>query len=176
MLLLFVALLIGYPLYSQDTTNLSIKGGFNISTIGGDSFGVRPKIGINAGIKSIILISEHFSITPELMVSEQGAYTVNSYRLTHLYINMPILARYENGVFFVNTGIQPSSLIFAKSKNTTTKENKINTSKLFYPDHFSITIGMGIFINKYLEVEARYNHDMGDYNRVLQFSISYKLL
>ena len=182
----FFLLSFSHSILAQNTP-FGLKAGMNISTIGGDSENASPKIGMHAGFFSSLILSEKFSIRPEIVISNQGSRdSENSEtRSSYWYLNAPFIIRYqeESPVFF-DLGIQVGTIISANFKEDGEKENV--TSQLENFD-LSVSAGIGYDISETISIEARYNHGLtntsrnpefeGDTfpNRVLQFSLAYVL-
>jgi hypothetical protein len=186
-LIVFIAIGIGAFANAQKTKQdegikLGIKGGLNISNLMGDveDFGIRTSI--HAGLVAEIIVSDKFSIQPELLYSGQGATYTGSlpgFRRVKLdYITLPVLAKFPlANHLYLETGPQIGFLISAKNKTNESNE-KIEDLKTI---DFGLNAGLNYELNNGVFFQARYNLGLtdigiaGDNNRasnaVIQFSI-----
>lgn len=184
--LLFFLTFISSSILAQKTP-FGLKGGMNISSIGGDFEDVSTKINMHAGFHSSLPLSKKLSLKPELMLSNQGArsYKNSELKFSYWYLNMPLLLRYqEETPFFLDFGIQAGVILSALRINNSETRNITSGIENF---DFSISIGIGHYITQYISIAARYNHGLTNTsrnpdsnensfpNRVFQVSLSYDL-
>jgi hypothetical protein len=161
---------------------LGIKGGLNVASLMGDVEDLGIRTSIHAGLVAEIIVSDNFSIQPELLYSGQGAtYTGSTpgflrYKLD--YITLPVLAKFPIASnLSLETGPQVGFLISAKQK-TNDSNAKIPNAKTI---DFGLNAGLNYELNNGVFFQARYNlglTDIGFYgenkrasNAVIQFSI-----
>ncbi|MFZ4678993.1 MAG: porin family protein [Flavobacterium sp.] len=163
---------------------LGIKGGLNVSNLMGDvddlDLGIRTSVHI--GMLAEIIVSDKFSIQPELLYSGQGT-TVGSvpgfsrYKLN--YITLPVLAKFPvlKGLY-LETGPQVGFLISAKNK-TNDSNDKIKGIKTL---DFGLNAGLNYEFKNGVFIQGRYNLGLTDTgatgddnkrasNSVIQFSL-----
>jgi hypothetical protein len=123
-ILICAVALIGRNAVAQTLYGPGIKAGANFSTItGDDADDVETLIAFYAGFFYNVMISEMFSIQPELVYSGQGAKFKDSdnARLKLNYLNLSGILRYNTkSGFFVGTGPQFGILLSAKIKDDNT--------------------------------------------------------
>jgi len=129
------------------TTTFGIRAGVNLSTFGGDDADdVKSKIGLNAGVYANILISNGFSIQPELAYSQLGCKFEDGGDIRYAldYITLPVLAKYDfsNSGFSLYAGPQIGFLATAKIKDDNDSED--------VKDSFKSTDFAGILGAQYL--------------------------
>src|SRR5690554_1267999 len=103
-----------------------VKAGLNMASIGGDDTGMDGRTSFHAGGLVEIVLSDKFSLQPEILYSSQGAKQEESYSFFGVdveekitmkldYINVPIMAKYYiiEGLA-VEAGPQIGVLISAK--------------------------------------------------------------
>lgn len=163
---------------------LGIKGGLNVSNLMGDvedlDLGIRTSVHI--GMLAEIIVSDKFSIQPELLYSGQGA-TVGSnpgfLRKKLNYITLPVMAKFPvlKGLY-LETGPQVGFLISAKDK-TNDSNDKIKGIKTI---DFGLNAGLNYEFKNGVFIQGRYNLGLtdtgatGDANKrasnsVIQFSL-----
>lgn len=159
---------------------LGIKGGLNVSNLMGDVKDVAIRTSIHIGIVAEVIVSDKFSIQPELLYSGQGA-TVTSTgggRIKLDYITLPVLAKFPIAKSLsLEAGPQVGFLISGKYKTNDSNE-KIEGVKTI---DFGLNAGLEYELNNGVFFQARYNIGLtdtglaGDNNRasnsVIQFSI-----
>ncbi|WP_291141996.1 porin family protein [Flavobacterium sp. UBA7680] len=172
-------------------TRFGVKGGLNLSTLGGDASGVSSLVGFHVGGFAEIKIIDKLAIQPELLFSTQGAkekFFGESYNTNLNYINVPVLAKYFiTDQFTVEAGPQIGFLVSAKTDGEDVKD-------LYKSIDAGFNIGAGYNFTENLSVNLRYyfglanvvdiNQDIEDWedyvdsykvnNNVLSLSLGYK--
>jgi len=185
-IIIFFLILISFSISAQRTP-LGLKAGTSISSIGGDSENVSPKIGLHVGFFSSLMLSEKLSFKPEIVLSNQGARNSENSesRFSYWYLNAPLIIRYqEETQVFLDFGIQLGTILHAHFKENDEKENITSQIENF---DFSVSAGIGYELSKNISIEARYNHGLTNTsrnpefdgesfpNRVLQLTLAYAL-
>jgi hypothetical protein len=162
---------------------LGIKGGLNVSNLMGDVEDLGIRTSVHIGVLAEIIVSDKFSIQPELLYSGQGATYVGSvpgfsrYKLN--YVTLPVLAKFPvlKGLY-LETGPQVGFLISAKNK-TNDSNAKIEGIKTI---DFGLNAGLNYEFKNGVFIQGRYNLGLtntgftGDDNKsarnsVIQFSL-----
>jgi hypothetical protein len=162
-----------------------VKGGMNFSNFVGtvEDQGIRSSI--HLGLLAEIMVSDNFSIQPELLYSKQGStYTgqVPGFERTKLdYILLPVEAKFKLiDKLSLEVGPQLGILMSSRLK-TNTSNDKIDGLKSI---DFSINAGLQYHINNAAFVQGRYVLGLSDTrlsdnsnnrisNSVIQLSIGY---
>lgn len=181
-------LLTAVPAVTMAQTEFGVKGGLNISDIVITNYinpdvesDFRLKPGLHAGVFVKGMVNERVGMAGELHYSDKG---VNDIHLR--YFTLPLLIQYKiTDNVFAETGPEPGYLFSATSEFG----NAANT----YNNKFDLALNAGIFIDMArLTVGLRYciglfsvrqiedfgnppNERIKYQNRVLQFSVGYKL-
>lgn len=198
--ILLVAVCVGLSCFSRAQIKFGIKGGANLSNVGGkDAAGSSSLIGFHGGVQANIALAEGFSVQPELLYSAQGSKVeveadgdggeiLTTKAKIHLnYLTLPVLAQYRHasGVF-VQTGPQLSYLLSAKLK---TAGGSMDMKDDFKKTDLSWVLGVGYAIaDGKMGFNVRYNFGLTKlgkatdgapaarvYGRVLQAGIYYTL-
>ena len=184
-LIVFIAIGIGAFANAQKTKQdegikLGIKGGLNVSNLMGDVPDVAIRTSIHAGLVAEIIVSDNFSVQPELLYSGQGASDTSEgggrYKLD--YITLPVLAKFPIAKSLsLETGPQIGVLISGKYKDNDSNKTITDTKAI----DFGLNAGLNYELNNGVFFQARYNlglTDIGFYgdnnrasNAVIQFSI-----
>ena len=159
---------------------LGIKGGLNVSNLMGDLKDVAIRTSIHVGIVAEVIVSDKFSIQPELLYSGQGATDTREGggRIKLDYITLPVLAKFPIAKnLSLEAGPQVGFLISGKYKTNDSNE-KIEGVKTI---DFGLDAGLEYELNNGVFFQARYNIGLtdtglaGDNNRasnsVIQFSV-----
>ena len=181
-------LLMVFPSLTVAQTEFGLKGGLNISDIVITNY-INPdvesdfqlKAGLHAGVFVRGMVSERVGMAGELLYSDKG---VNDIHLR--YITLPLLIQYKiTNKVVAEIGPEPGYLFSATSEYG----NAANT----YNNKFDLALNAGIFIDMpRVIVGLRYciglfsvrnlenpgvppNEQIKYQNRVLQFSMGYKL-
>ena len=175
-----------------------VKAGVNLASFKGDgSSGLDGRTSFHLGLVSEILISEVFTLQPELLYSSQGAKGYNSlvdweydYKLN--YLTIPIMAKYYFAEeFSIEAGPQVGVLLSAKEDYVRniggndvsgTDDIKENVNGI----DFGFSFGLGYKMQSGLNFNARYNLGLSNVwedavsddsvnpeNAVFQFSVGY---
>jgi len=161
------------------------KAGVNFANFGGDVEDASSRTGFHAGVVAELKLSETFSIQPELLYSQQGSQTEDTFsesfggvnystnteaKQTLNYINLPILAKYYvmEGLS-LEVGPQVGFLISAESKYdmTTTSEGggttvsetesgSVDNKDAYKSIDFGVVAGVGYELPMGLFFQARY--------------------
>ncbi len=184
-LIVFIAIGIAAFANAQKTKQdegikLGIKGGLNVSNLMGDVEDVAIRTSIHAGLVAEIIVSDKFSIQPELLYSGQGASITSTGggRAKLDYITIPVLAKFPiANNLYLETGPQVGFLISGKYK-TNESNDKIEDLKTI---DFGLNAGLNYELKNGVFFQARYNLGLtdigyaGDNNRasnsVIQFSV-----
>lgn len=182
--LIFLLVFISHTTLAQ-RSGLGLKFGPNISTIGGNTEDIVPKLGFQAGLFGMTKLASAFSMRPEMYLSHQGAKSVTDPKINfnYWYVNFPLLLRMnnQNRSFAVYIGPQVGTVIHARAINSTdnTKENV--TARLNNIE-FSVTIGFDFLLGKRWSAQLNYVYGLSDssqgnqsYNRSFQSSLNYSL-
>lgn len=160
---------------------LGIKGGLNVANLMGDVEEVAIRTSIHAGLVAEIIVSDKFSIQPELLYSGQGASdTRDGGGRTKLdYVLIPVLAKFPiaSGLS-VEAGPQLGFLVSAKYKDNESNET---VKDLYKTMDFGLDAGLEYELNSGVFFQGRYNLGLTDINNtddnrrisngVIQFSI-----
>ena len=166
-----------------NSQSLGVKGGLNVSSIGGDSEDVEARIGYHAGVFYSLKINDVLGFQPEVVYSSQGAQAEDDdikLKAVYDYVNVPLMVKYyANENFTIQGGPQIGILTSAKAKfdgvDVDIKDD-LETIDL------GIGLGLGYEINK-LQIMARYNYGLTNTakdsddehypNRVIQVGLGY---
>jgi len=163
------------------------KAGLNLASISGDDTDdLDSRTAFHLGVVAEIVISDVFSVQPELLYSAQGA--TESFEGIDLdinldYISLPIMAKYYvSEGFSLEAGPQVGFLMSAKAK----AEGEEEDLKDFVNGiDFGLNLGLGYKMESGLNFAARYNlglsnindeEDSDDFkwnNNVIQLSVGY---
>ena len=155
------------------------KAGLNLASISGDDTGdLDGRTSFHVGGVVEIVISEKFSVQPELLYSAQGAKSTfeDSFEKEETtikldYINIPIMAKYYvTEGFSVEAGPQIGFLISSEAEyDYTDKEdpefNESGTEDLkdeIKSTDFGLNLGLGYKMDSGLNFGARYNLGLSD--------------
>lgn len=166
----------------EEGIKIGIKGGLNVSNLMGDVKDVAIRTSVHVGLLAEIIVTDKFSIQPELFYSGQGASITSTGggRVKLDYINLPVLAKFPvaSGLS-IEAGPQMGFLVSSRYK-TNDSNDKIDGVK-------TIDLGLGAGLEYELKsgviFQTRYNLGLsdigyaGDNNRasnsVIQASIGY---
>lgn len=164
---------------------IGIKGGLNVSNFVGDIEDNSIRTGVHVGLLAEIIVSEKFSIQPELLYSGQGFSdngVIGYSRYKFDYINLPVLAKfYLTKSISLETGPQVGFLISSKNKTDLTNFSVKKQSTI----DFGLNLGAGYELKNNVFFQARYNLGLTNVNdnpassavkytnSVIQFSVGY---
>ena len=164
---------------------IGIKGGLNMSNFMGDVEDQGMRTSIHLGLLAEIIVSDNFSVQPELLYSGQGStYTGSApgFARTKLdYLTVPVLGKFGlTDKLSFEAGPQLGFLVSAKTK-TNTSNDKIEGVKTL---DFGLNAGLEYELGSGVIFQGRYNLGLtdtgltGDSNKrasnsVIQFSIGY---
>ena len=174
----------------EEGIKLGIKGGLNVTSLMGDVEELSIRTSVHLGFLAEIIVSDNFSIQPELLYSGQGA-TVDATgggRIKLNYVTLPVLAKFPvvKGLS-LEAGPQVGFLTSAKLKVKVVGfgSDTQGANQLFKEIDFGFNLGAGYNISKNAMVNVRYNlglsniaeTESGDTttinNRVFSLSVGY---
>lgn len=195
-LFLGLGLVAGTFAFAQTSPTFGLKAGLNISSISDDGYeDSKSKAGFYGGIFMNAPVSEMFSIQPEVLYSQMGAKTVDTYTSTignasstvrnsaslNLdYITVPVMFQFHaTPAFYLEAGPEFGFLVGAKAKGDTETSTTIggstSTSSESYSsremkDNFSgfnmgAALGLGFNFTPNLGINARYVAGFTDINK-----------
>ena len=194
LMLLAAVAVFGLSSVNAQEVKFGAKAGLNIANIGGDAEDVDALTSFHLGGVAEIVISEKFSVQPELLYSAQGSKSEESFdgitfesKLKLDYINIPIMAKYYVAEgFSVEAGPQVGFLISANEEFEGGGESgEEDVKDGFKGIDFGFGIGAGYKMDSGLNFSARYNLGLAniadgegsdDYsiqNNVFQISVGY---
>ena len=167
---------------------LGIKGGLNVSNFVGDGMEDKNntfRTSIHLGILTEIIVSDKFSIQPELLYSGQGysgSATPGFSRSKYNYLNLPVMAKiYVADRVSIEAGPQLGFLLYAKERTDT----DINTIENQETVDFGLNLGLAYDLKNGVFLQTRYNLGLSNINSgtdaiankytnsVIQFSVGY---
>lgn len=178
--------LFGFTNVNAQDINFGAKAGVNFASISGDDTDdLDGRTSFHVGIVAEIVISDKFSVQPELLYSSQGATSEDSYTEVGInikeegtvkldYINLPIMAKFYVGEgFSLEAGPQIGFLMNSEFEMKFTasgagvSESLSETEDL--KDHlkgidFGLNFGVGYKMENGLNFGARYNLGLSDAN------------
>jgi hypothetical protein len=142
----------------EEGIKIGIKGGLNVSNVGGDDIENNAiRTSIHAGFVTEFIISDHFSVQPELLYSGQGfsKQEPDDFSREKLdYLLLPVLAKYYVAKnLSIETGPQVGYLLSAKSRTNDSNESIDELSKV----DFSLDLGLGYELKNGVFFQGRYN-------------------
>jgi len=195
-LFLGLGLVAGTFAFAQTSPQFGLKAGLNISSISDDGYeDSKSKAGFYGGLFMNAPLSEMFSIQPEVLYSQMGAKTVDTYTSTlgnasstvrnsaslNLdYITVPVMFQFKaTPAFYLEAGPEFGFLVGAKAKGDTQTSTTIGgststTSESYssreMKDNFSgfnmgAALGLGFNFTENLGINARYVAGFTDINK-----------
>ncbi|WP_452224710.1 porin family protein [Lacinutrix chionoecetis] len=202
--LLFAAAIavLGFTSANAQEVKFGVKAGVNFATIGGDIEDVDGRTSFHAGGVAEIMVSEKFSVQPEVLYSSQGVseeYTEEFFgeevkyedKLKLDYIYVPVMAKfYVAEGLSLQAGPQVGFLISAEAESEVTVDGETESDSFDAKDSFKgidfgVGLGAGYKLDNGLNFSARYNlglsnisdnDDADDFsiqNNVIQVSIGF---
>lgn len=190
LLLLAVFTVVGFASTQAQEVKFGVKAGVNFATIVGDDVEEADmKTGLHIGGFAEIMLSERFSLQPELLYSMKGAKSEYSETVTVMgqtytaeeketlklnYISLPIMAKfYISDAFTVHAGPQIGLLVSAEGEyEQTYTENGVTETMSATADvkdqlsslDFGLALGLGYQLDMGLFFDARYNLGLSNIN------------
>jgi hypothetical protein len=148
----------------EEGITFGLKGGLNVSNLVGDINDNTFRTSVHLGIFSEIMISDKFSLQPELLYSGQGysgSANPGFSRSKYDYINFPVLAKiYVAKKISIEAGPQIGFLVSAKEK---TSDDKITIPNQKTVD-FGLNLGLAYDLKNGVFFQTRYNLGLSNIN------------
>lgn len=188
---LFITMMVsGQKLRKDQGLRLGVKGGLNVSNFIGDGMeGTNNtyRTSVHLGVLTEIIVSDKFSIQPELLYSGQG-YSGNATpgfsRSKYNYLNFPVMGKiYVTEKLNIEAGPQVGFLLYSKERTDT----EIITYKNQKTVDFGINVGLAYELDNGVFFQTRYNLGLSNINSgsdavakkysnsVIQFSVGLKI-
>ena len=184
---IFIAIMLfGFSTVNAQEINFGAKAGVNFASItGDDTDDLDGRTSFHIGIVAEIVISDKFSVQPELLYSSQGATSEDSYTEEDInikeegtvkldYINLPIMAKFYVGEgFSLEAGPQIGFLMNSEIEMKLTASGAGVSESISVTedlkDHikgidFGLNLGVGYKMENGLNFGARYNLGLSDAN------------
>ena len=184
---IFIAIMLfGFSTVNAQEINFGAKAGVNFASItGDDTDDLDGRTSFHVGIVAEIVISDKFSVQPELLYSSQGATSEDSYTEEDInikeegtvkldYINLPIMAKFYVGEgFSLEAGPQIGFLMNSEIEMKLTASGAGVSESISVTedlkDHikgidFGLNLGVGYKMENGLNFGARYNLGLSDAN------------
>ena len=166
---LILLLLVSAQVFGQKSKKdvgivFGLKGGLNVSNFSGDITHNSNRTSIHMGLLSEIVVSDNFSLQPELLYSGQGfsgSSTPGFSRSKYDYINIPVLAKiYLTEKLSIEAGPQIGFLVSAKEK---TEMDKLTIPNQKTVD-FGLNLGLAYDLQNGIFFQTRYNLGLSNVN------------
>ncbi|WP_347173270.1 porin family protein [Polaribacter uvawellassae] len=135
---------------------LGTKIGMNVSSVNGNQDNLDSKTGFVLGVTAEILLTEKFSLQPELLYSQQGAKSRGNFIYDLNYITLPFMAKYYIAEgFSLEAGPQFSFLV----KDELISDNNNAATANTNAENFDLNInfGLGYKLENGIFFQTRYN-------------------
>lgn len=151
---------------------IGIKGGLNIANVQGDYKNNEIRTSVHVGLLSEIIVSDKFSIQPELLYSGQGFTDTKiggSGRHKFDYITLPVMAKFYimNDNLSLEAGPQIGFLVSAKNQNSATNYSVKNQNVV----DFGLNLGLGYELKNHVFFQGRYNLGLSNINNAANSDI-----
>jgi hypothetical protein len=166
---IILLLLFSIPFFGQKSKKdegivFGLKGGLNVSNFSGEISDNSLRTSVHLGIFSEIIVSDKFSLQPELLYSGQGfsgSNTPGFSRSKYDYVNIPVLAKiYLTEKLSIEAGPQIGFLISAKEKTETDKLTIQNQKTV----DFGLNLGLAYDLKNGVFFQTRYNLGLSNVN------------
>lgn len=176
---IILILLLPMMMYGQ-RFNFGLKAGLNFSQVNGDRIAGYDKLGLDAGVKTNILINDRIDMVVELLYSQRGAASEISwsgnnaeYSLIMNYIAIPVLVELKDWIseekakdayyrLRLRGGLAFGRLISLEENGRSDIEAK--------DSDLSIVLGAGYYANRHLGFSLRYTRSILSLDEVTIFS------
>jgi hypothetical protein len=176
-----LSIVISSNAFSQSTPQrfkAGIIAGLTASQIDGDNLAGYDKLGLQGGLRGIILLKEKQDVSVELLFSQRGASTAiipnkntDNFALTLNYVEIPVQWHYkdwliadeEKGDYYkasFNAGLSFARLIGNKISNKNSSVTRV-VPDLLAKNDFSFLVGVNIWANHHLGFTVRYVRSLG---------------
>ena len=169
------------------TASFGIRGGANLSNLSGDlrdEDRFNNKVGFHAGVTlNFGIVSDFFSIQPELLYSEKGFENEDSefsllgqtYRregkVNYSYLDLPVLLRIKAGPLYFEGGPQASYLLRVNNKTKTFINDELENTDVDEQskeglNDFEVGYAAGVGLtsaNNAISIGVRYNGSFSDF-------------
>jgi hypothetical protein len=168
---------------AQGDFQFGVKAGFNVASLGGNAgFNYTPKPGFHAGVAVDVPFSDKLSVQPEVLVSLQGSGGFVFESLNFLYLNLPIMGKYNIwDKLHIEAGPQIGFLLSDNLEGNAFGDGEILFDESNGLD-LGLALGAGYRLNDNFYFQLRYSagiinaiKDQNSKNRVLQVSAIYFL-
>jgi hypothetical protein len=158
--ILLVALftVISIDSYSQ-VPGFGIKGGMNLTNIGGDAMGVKTRTSAHIGILYSVELDYWLYLQPEIVYSMEGAQSDDELtQVKYNYINVPLMFKFYAFSDVVHFQLGPQlSFNLGGSLVNNSRDTNIDVSDELSDITLAAGLGIGADFNKGPSISVRYN-------------------
>ncbi|NJC25108.1 outer membrane beta-barrel protein [Neolewinella antarctica] len=162
----FLCLLLAVPAAAQ-TFRASVLGGANLSQVDGDMLFGFNRIGANAGLRVVAVLSERWRVGPEILLSQQGArQTKDSFnispfqRINFSTLEVPLMVYYKDWRITAEAGVSYQRVIDSEIING--RGVDITADNPFNENLFAIKFGVTLYVTKNLGVNFRWSKHLAN--------------
>lgn len=171
--LLSIIALFSFSYSNAQGVDFGVKAGVNLATVtGDDTNGVKSRTSFHVGGVAEIMVSDVFSVQPELLYSSQGYSFSDGFDIDIMldYINIPVMAKYyiANNLS-LEAGPQIGFLVSAKGKAQGETEDVKDFVKGL---DFGFNLGAAYKLENGLNFGLRYNLGLANINDAEDFEDS----
>ncbi len=164
---LFALLIILTTGLQAQTFRASVLAGGSLSQIDGDDLLGFHQPGINAGLRVVAMLGEHWRLGPEIIYSQQGAKrnrnSLNISDFSEFNLNMvelPLMLYFKDWRFTAEAGMAYQRLINYRIEDAAGEE--VTADFLLNEDLFAIKFGVTVYLTPAVGVNFRWSRQLMD--------------
>ncbi len=171
-MLLALLTMLSFTAIHAQSVKVGVKGGLNVSTFyGDDADDAAKKVGFHAGGVFEFVLSDRFSLQPELLFSAMGNKNERDSKIKQNinYLTMPVIAKfYVIEGLSVEAGPQMGYMLSSKFKYDGDSMDWEDITKDF---DFGLTVGAGYRLDNGLNFGLRVNPSFTDVYDIKDFDV-----
>ena len=149
------------------TFRASILAGANLSQIDGDDLLGFHQPGVNAGLRVVAVLGDHWRVGPEIVYSQEGAkrnrnsLNISDFRRIQLNsVELPLVVYYKDWRFTAEGGVAYQRLIDYRIEDA--RGEDVTADYNLSADLFALKLGVTVFVTPRVGINFRWSRHLTD--------------
>ena len=164
---LLFAVFIACGSLAAQTFRASVLAGANLSQIDGDDLLGFHQPGVNAGLRVVAVLNDHWRLGPEIVYSQEGAkrnrnsLNISDFRRIQLNtVELPLMAYYKDWRFTAEAGVAYQRLVDYRIEDA--RGEDVTPDYDLTSDLFALKFGVTLFLTPKVGVNFRWSRHLTD--------------
>ena len=164
---ILLAVLLASGTLTAQTFRASVLAGANLSQIDGDDLLGFHQPGVNAGLRVVAVLNDHWRLGPEIVYTQEGAkrnrnsLNISDFRRIQLNaVELPLMVYYKDWRFTAEAGVAYQRLVDYRIEDAGGVD--VTPDYNLTSDLFALKLGVTVFITPNVGVNFRWSRHLTD--------------